>query len=54
MNRKQIKAELKGLKGQLRAVNRVNDTRLLKLTFVLILLLIAAAVLYNTIGFIKI
>jgi len=50
MNRKQIKSGIKQLKGQLHTIDRKNDSRLLKLTFVFIILAIAAVVLYGKIS----
>ena len=45
MGVKQTKQEIQQLKEQLKVTNAVNDTRLLKLAFVLIIVTIAAGVL---------
>jgi len=51
MKRKQLKSEIKQLKGQIHAIDRKSDSRLLKLTFVFIVLLIATWLLYDKITF---
>ena len=49
MSRSQIKSQIKQLKGRLRAANRQTNARLLKLTLVMLVLLAAAAVIYDKI-----
>ncbi len=49
MSRSQIKSQIKQLKGRLRAANRKTNARLLRLTLVMLVLLAAAAVIYDKI-----
>jgi len=49
MNRKQIQKQIKDLKGRLGAANRSINARLLKLTLIMVILLLAAAVIYGRI-----
>jgi hypothetical protein len=49
MNRRQIKVQIKQLKGQLKAVERKTNTRLLKLTLIMIILLLAVFTIYGRI-----
>ncbi len=49
MNRRQIKTHIRQLKGQLKATNRATNARLLKLTLVMVILLLATAIIYGKI-----
>jgi hypothetical protein len=49
MNRRQIKVQIKQLKGQLKTVERKTNTRLLKLTLIMIILLLAVFTIYGRI-----
>ena len=49
MNRKQVKAQIKDLKGRLKATNRATNARLLQLTLVMLMLLLAVAIIYGKI-----
>ncbi|MBN2138875.1 MAG: hypothetical protein JW720_13790 [Sedimentisphaerales bacterium] len=51
MSRSQTRAQIKGLKQQLRTANRVTDARLLRLALVMVLLAVIAALLYGRIAF---
>ena len=49
MNRKQAKIQIKQMKKDLKAVSQANDSRLLKLVLVMIMLLLVAAFVYGRI-----
>ena len=49
MGTKQTKQEIQQLQGELKATNRANDFRLLKLAFLLVLVTIAAGILQGRI-----
>lgn len=51
MNRQQIKTQIKDLKGQLRAAQSATNTRLLKMTLIMLILLLAALTIYGKIQF---
>jgi len=48
-SRKQAKAEIKQLKGQLQTTNRATDFRLLKLALLMLTLAVIAAFIYGRI-----
>ncbi|MEA3227321.1 MAG: hypothetical protein U9Q07_15330 [Planctomycetota bacterium] len=49
MGTRQTKQEIRQLKGKLKATNRANDSELLKMTFVMILLAVVAGIVYGRI-----
>jgi len=49
MSRRQAKKEIEQLKDQLKATNRENDFRLLKMTLFLVILAIIAALIHGRI-----
>ena len=49
MSRRQRKKEIEQLKDQLKATNRENDFRLLKMTLVMVILAVIAAFMYGRI-----
>jgi len=49
MGAKQTKVEIQHLKEQLRSANKANDTRLLKLTLVLVIVAVIAGIWYGKI-----
>ena len=49
MNRKQIQTQIKDLKGQIKAANRTTNAKLIQLTLVMLLLLLAVAIIYGKI-----
>ena len=49
MSTKQIKAQIAQLKGQLKAQKKTSDRRLVKLTLIMVILLVFAALLYGRI-----
>jgi len=49
MNRKEARTQIKELKKELKAVNRADDARLLKLALVMVILVIVAAFIYGRI-----
>ncbi len=51
MSRKQIKQQVKQLKAELRYANKTTNIRLLKLTALMLILLLLAAVVYGRIQF---
>jgi len=51
MNRRQIKAQIRQLKGQLKAAERSTNARLLKLTLIMLILLLAVFTIYGKIQF---
>ncbi len=51
MNKRQIKTQVRQLKGQLKAAERKTNTRLLKLTLIMLILLLAMFTIYGKIQF---
>ena len=51
MNRKQIQTQIKDLKGQIKIANRATNARLIQLTLVMLVLLLAVAIIYGKIQF---
>jgi len=49
MGTKQAKTEIQYLKDKVKATNKANDTQLLKLTLVLVIVAVGAAIFYGKI-----